>query len=157
MTDPLSKVPPYMRKQLNTRKSKYYQRHLDELNQEIEGSEEEMIDFLKEQGAFFYSLDEVLSDDMVTHFSLSDITEKDGKQRTDWAEPFIRAKAPAYPVQGGQSEDNVVKEFKVTEACMKTDDPIASLNSKSHPVAPRRRYGRLTYLEYRWRTSKAVR
>lgn len=129
--DPLSKVPGYMRRPPNEGSVDIYQFLIDRLKQGTERSEKAMIDFFKEEGAFFYSLDEVLSDDWVIHLSLADITEKQGKPRTDWAEAFKRDKAPDYTVQTGQSADKVVQEFKITEAGMKTDASIASLNSTS--------------------------
>ena len=88
---------------------------------------------------------------MTTNFSLSDISERNGEHRTEWAEAFVRSKAPDYEVQLGEIEDRVVKEFGATKTCMKTNDPVDSLTSKgqSSEVKLRRRFGRTTYLEDR--------
>ena len=88
-----------------------------------------MVLFLKQQGVFFYSVDEILADEWITKHNLVDITERDdGTKRTDWAEAFVRTQTPNYEVPEGRSE-KPLKEFQVTQECMTSHDPVASLNS----------------------------
>lgn len=129
MCDPLSKIPEYMRDPLDANEGRLYD--ILRAEYEKEGSVEAMLEFLKRQGAFFYSLDEILSSEFVAKFDLADVSKReDGSNRTDWAEAFVRTQPPDFEVQGGQSENRRVKEFKVTEGCMESGEPVASVNSE---------------------------
>ena len=109
--DPLAEVPDFIRgRSMSRRNNMLYQSYI----QDVQAGKEHAIDYLKEflveQGAYFYSIDEVLSEDHLDKLKLYDITKReDGSVQTDLADAFRRVdQVPNYNAQGQ------VQEFQVT-------------------------------------------
>ena len=126
--DPLADIPAFMRGSLIRTDKIIYQLFIQYVQKGEDHGVEYLKEFLMRQGAYFYSIDEVLSEDHVDKLELHDITKReDGSVQTDLAEAFRRVdQVPSYNVQGQ------VQEFQVTRRGVLEGLQTAPSNCSSH-------------------------
>lgn len=120
--------PPQRRGQkFATRALERKQKHLDDIRNGVPGAEEKYQDFLIEQGEYFYSLEEVLPADQIERIPQEEIIptnhQHDGNKPKNYANAFVRTRAPEYLAQGGRER---VPEYLTTSKAMMTNGLVAS-------------------------------